>query len=88
MAAQVHLKTKFQFITNQPGAILRNGDQLDTVRRPILLLTGHLARFAAPAQVMVYFYFELGHTVCLLLINEHRGAKLKFGSIRNGFYFK
>jgi len=67
MAAQVHLKTKFQFITNQPGAILRNGDQLDTVRRPILLLTGHLAGFAAPAQIVIYFYFECGHFVNLYI---------------------
>jgi len=68
MATQVHLKTKFQFITNQPGAILRNGYQLGAFRRAILLLASHLARLTAPAQVMLYFNLEIGHNVCLYFV--------------------
>ena len=70
MAAQIHLKTKFQFSINPPGAVLCNGYQFDAVRRPIFMLAGHLAGFTAPAQVMVYFYFELGHDVCLYFFSN------------------
>ena len=42
MAAQIYLKTKRQFITDRPGAILGNGYQLDAVGRPVLLFAGHL----------------------------------------------
>lgn len=49
LPAQVHLKAKFQFITNQSGAIFFNPNQFDTIRRAIFLLAGHLTSFAAPA---------------------------------------
>ncbi len=54
MAAQVHLKTKFQLIIHQPGAILFNADQFDAVGSLIFLFAGHLTGFAAPAEVIVY----------------------------------
>ena len=61
MAAQVDLKAEFQFVINQPGAILFNLYQLDAIRRPVLLLAGHLARFTSPAQVMIYSNFKFRH---------------------------
>ena len=80
--AQVHLKTEFHFIIDQPGAILFNANKFDPVRRPILLLAGHLTGFAAPTQVVVYFNFELGHNVCLYPANDHEQQS---AILRNGF---
>ena len=67
MPAQVHLKTKFQFIINQPGAILFNGNQFDAVSRPIFLLAGHFTGLAAPAEVVIYVYFKFGHNLFLYI---------------------
>lgn len=49
MAAQIHLKTELQLITDRAGAVLGNEYQLDAVGRPVLLLAGHLTSFATPA---------------------------------------
>ena len=49
VTAQVHPKAEFQLVINQPGAVFCNVYQLDSLRRPILLLAGHLARLTAPA---------------------------------------
>ena len=84
MSAQVHLKTEFHFIIDQPGAILFNANKFDPVRRPILLLTGHLTRLAAPAEIMVYVYFKLGHAVRLYLVSDYCENS---AILRNGFYF-
>jgi len=54
MPAKVYPKFKGRFIINQPGAVLFDKYQFDAVGRPVFLLAGHLAGFAAPAQVMVY----------------------------------
>jgi hypothetical protein len=70
MAAQVHLKAECQFVIDPPGAILFNLYQLDALGRPVLLLAGHLARLAAPAQVVIYSYFKFGHDLRLYLLSR------------------